>query len=799
MLDIWLRDLRLSARGLLRKPVFSLLAVLTLTLGIGANSAIFSIVNGLLLRPFPYDHADQLVTLWSSWPEKGVERGSLSWPDVEILREQDRIFQHVAAFHLKDVNLDVDGVPSRLSAGEVSPEFFQTLGIAPSRGRSFEASDSARHPGHEVVLSESLWRSVYGAREDILGLSADIDGSPHTIVGVVPGRVDLPQGAQLWLPLVVQEQQATAQMSFLSLIARRSPGTSLEQVQAELPRWTEKLRSTHPEAWPEERFLTALDLRRLRVGELRTILVILMGMVGFILLIACVNVANLLIARHEDRRREIAISMALGAQRPQIVRRLMWEMALLALAGGLGGLLVGAWGVAKLPALLPVELPIWLSFELDLKVLAATAGAALSTVLLAGLAPAYRAASAGVEQGLRETSRATTLGRKGRHALVVVEIALSLVLLVGAGLMTRSFWQLRQVDPGFATEGTLAFEVDLFGGRPASPDDRRHRVDAIVEQLRALPGIELAAAAGNLPLSFSAQSTNFSVLGQTPEQARGNPHPILKRVGADYFTTLGIPVLAGTDDLSHGNAVVVNEAFRQKVWPQDPPLGAQLRRGGPDSSEPWLQVVGVVGNVLDFGLDKESQPTLYLPVRGEVPQQISFVVRTGGDPTAWVPSIRRAVDEAAPGEAAHEVQALSALTDKALWRWRILTYLFSAFAVIALILAAGGLYGVVSYTVARQTKEIGIRMALGSSSGRVLIMVLRQALGLTVLGLCIGLPLTLAMSKAMESLIFGIGFADPWTYGLLMTALLLVSLAAGAIPARRATRVDPNSALRADP
>ncbi len=798
MTDIWLRDLRLAARGLLRKPAFCLLAVTTLTLGIGANSAIFSIVNGLLLRPFPYEQPDQLVTLWSTWPEKGVERGSLSWPDFEVLGEQDRIFQHLAAFHLKDVNLMVDGVPSRLSAGAVSDEFFDTLGVAPSRGRSFEGSAGGGRSGHEVLISESLWRRNYGSRQDILGLRADIDGTPHTVVGVIPDRLDLPQGAQLWLPLSMQDRQAGSHASFLSLIARRSPEVSLEQVQAELPRWTEKLRASQPEGWPEERYLSALDLRTLRVGDMRTVLLILMGMVGFILLIACVNVANLLIARHEDQRREIAISMALGAQRRQIVRRLLWEMGLLAAAGGLGGLLVGSWGVSKLPGLLPVELPAWLSFSLDLKVLAATAGAALTTVLLAGLGPALRAASGGVEQGLRETGNATTIGGKGRKALVVVEIALSLVLLVGAGLMTRSFWQLRQVDPGFATEHTLAFEVDLFGGRPSSADDRLQRVDAIVERLRALPGVESAAAAGGLPLSFSAQSTNFTVLGQTADQAQGNPHPILKRVGDDYFATLGIPVTAGTGELRYGHTVVVNEAFRQRVWPSKPPLGAQLRRGGPDSSEPWLELVGVVGDVLDFGLDKESQPTLYLPIRSEVPQQVSFVVRTHGSPEGWVASIRRAVDEAAPGEAAHEVLALSELTDKALWRWRILTYLFATFAVIALVLAAGGLYGVVSYTVARQTKEIGIRMALGSSSTHVLTMVLRQALGLTAVGLCIGLPLALGMSKAMESLIFGIGFADPWTYGLLMGALLLVSLVAGVVPARRATKVDPNRALRAE-
>ena len=805
-----LRELRHSARGLLKKPFFSLVILLVLGVSVGANSAIYSIVNGMLLRPYPYDTPDDLVTVWTTYEASGLDQGSFSFTDYAYLKEEGQSFDGVAAYHGLAMDLSGgEGPPVRIEGAKTSANLFEVLGIEPILGRGFEAKDDLPDAAPVVVLSEGLWREKFGSRTDLLGEVAMVSREPREIVGVMPQTADVPSGAKLWVPLALDPQVESPNTTYLRALARLGPGISLTQAEGELDRIAPGLVDRFPDT-PAGRGFQAVPLKDERVGPLRPVFMILLAMVGFVLLIACFNITSLFMVRNEERRREIAVRAALGASRWQLTRQLLADSLWLGLGGGLLGLALGSWGVRSLMALVPVEIPAWIRFELDLRVLAMTLAAALASILLVSLFPARQALRLDISNTLQDTGRQGFGGRRSRwlhSTLLVLEVAFSLALLIGAGLMLRSFLELNKVDPGFEVDNLLVYNMDLLPEQCPVCDQRVVLFDALLREYGSVPGVVSVGAVSHLPLTFSAQTTDFTLLGQTYDEYRGNPTVLRNTATPGYFEALGIPLLEGRPMPEEVVAlptfqqlgVVVNQAMAERVWPNESAVGQRIKLGDPDDQEaPWLEVFGVVGNTKHFGLDKGINPTIYVPFKQVQSIQMTFVAKTGLTPEQVIPSLRDATQRVLPDLAIYEVQTMEGLLEGSLWQQRLFTIQFWVFAAIALVLAMGGLYGMMSYAVSRRTNEIGIRMALGARPSRLVRMVLHSGFRLTVIGLVIGLGLGFALSQGIASMLYGIAPSDPTTYVALAILLTVVALTACGIPAWRATRVDPLEALRHD-
>jgi predicted permease len=820
MMDRLRHDLRFALRGLLRRPGFTAVVVLTLALGIGANSAIFSVVNGVLLRPLPYGRPGEIATLWVRWP--GNPQGELSQPEFWDLKEQNRSFSRLAAYASGSLTLTGSGEPERLRAGFMSGDALPLLGVAPARGRAFSADDD--RPGAPVValLGDGVWRRRFGADPSVIGRKVILDDAPAMIIGVMPPGFQLPTdyagpGAEIWAPLQLDPaiDRSERGWHWVNVMARLRPGVEIASASLEVGALARRMHDTYPNEYKPAfggfAVIAADDL----VGEIRPAILVLLGAVGLLLLIACANVAGLLLARAEARQREIAVRTALGAGAGRLVRQLLTESVLLALAGGMLGALLADWGVRALVAEAPPTLPRLDAVHTDGWVLGFTLLVSVATGLLFGLAPAIQASRPDLTVALAEGGRSgSSAGRQRfRRSLVVAQIALALMLVTSAGLLIRSFVRMRGVDPGFDPSHLLSAEVELPAVRYDTPAKVRAFYGELVQRLDAIPGVRSAAAVRALPMTGRLEIGDWSFV---VEGRYSNPPTPADRITADwqtltpgYFETLRIPVLQGRavereDRADATPVVVINRTLARLAWPGQDPIGQRILLGGGKVDSVWRTVIGVVGDVRHRGLTATPRPEMYLPHAqfpmgsGTPERTLRVVLRANHDPSALAGPMRAALAELDPAVPLVDVQTM----EQALGAWaaerRLTMILVAAFAALALTLGAVGVYGVMAHLVVQRTREIGIRIALGAVPREILALVIGQGAWLAVAGVTLGVGGALAASRLLGRLLFEVTPTDPATYAGTALTLLGVAALAALVPALRATRTDPVEALRSE-
>ncbi|AKJ03282.1 putative permease [Archangium gephyra] len=805
-MDTLSQDFWLALRKLRKSPGFTLIAVLTLALGMGANSAIFSVVDAVLLRPLPMPESERLVHVYSVSRGRNGDTSALDFRDM---REKSRSFKELAVADSTDLSLTgAGGEPERLQGTTVSAEFFQLLGTPPLVGRTFLPGEDA--PGHSrvVVLGHALWQRRFGGNPEVLGKSLEVGGVPYTVVGVMRPGFDFPSRSQLWIPLTWEGDVIDASnrgAHWLDVYGRLAPGVTVEQAQAELVALTRELEAQYPRT--NTGFSAAVvSLQQSLVGEVEPALLLLLGAVGLVLLIACANLSNLLLARAVSREGEISVRLALGATPGRIVRQLLVESFVLALIGGAAGLLVASWGLDVLVALGPRDIPRLEQVTINGKVLAFSTGLSLLTAVLFGLFPALQAARAELGHSLREVGRSSTgVRHRARNVLVVSETALAVVLLVAAGLLLKSFMRLQQVDPGFRSDQVLTMDLALpestytFGG-PATGQF----YDTLLERVRALPGVQSAAATFHLPMAGRNVTTSMRDLSRpepTPEQRQLAQ---VRFVTPGFFEVMRVPLKRGrlltTQDGEQGQrAVLISEEAARRYWPGEDPLGRTIEIGMSfGNGEMGGQVVGVVGNVRHQGMATEPFPEVYIPFGQARANNMSLVVRTAGEPLALASSVRAEVHALDKNLPVAHVRTLENILGDAVAQPRFLMALVATFAGLALVLAAMGLYGVVTFAVSQRTRELGIRMALGADARSVLRLVIGQYLQLTAAGVALGLALAFVASRLLAGLLYSVQAADPWAYAGVTVLLVGVAFVASFLPAYRATRIDPVIALKHD-
>jgi len=804
---IW-QDVRYGLRSLAKNPGFTAVAVLALALGIGANSAIFSVVNAILLRPLPYKDPDRLVMVWEDRSKNGYPRDTPAAGNFHDWREQNQVFEGMAAVANQSFNLTGSGEPERVDGRRVSANLFQLLGVEPLHGRRFLPEEDQPGAGRVVVLSHGLWQRRFGSDPQVLGSQLTLDGESHTVVGVMPADFRFPSPEdQMWVPIAFNSQEAANRgRHFLQVYARLKPGVGLEQARAEMDTIAARLQQQYPNSNTNVG-AAVVPLHEQLVGDIRPALLLLLGAVGFVLLVACANVANLLLARAAARQKEIALRLALGASRARLLRQFLTESLLLALLGGASGLLLALWGVNLLRSFIPESVSQASTVSVDSSVLAFTLLVSVLTGLVFGLAPASQTSGFNLNETLKEGGRDSAAGRRGgrvRSLLVVAEVAVSLVLLIGAGLLINSFLRLRGVDPGFRTDNLLTMKVVL--PKTKYPDHARRSAfyTELLGRVAALPGVNSAAVTTNLPLTFKGNSMGVSIEGRPDPGPGQRPSVVTRVVSPDYFRTMGIGLLQGRqfgrDDRADTTSVaVVSETLARRFWPGEDPLGKRLTPGPATSTNPddWITVVGVARDVRQFELDADPKPQMYLSY-----EQAGFfepgdlVVSTAVDPLGLAGAVRQAVWQVDRDQPVSDVRTMSDILSASLARQRFSTLLLALFAAVALALAAVGVYGVMSYTVARRTHEIGIRMALGARQRDVLRLAVGQALRLVAAGVAVGLAGALLLTRVMASQLYGVSATDPVTLVTITLVLVCVALLASYVPARRAARVDPLIALR---
>lgn len=803
------QDIRYGLRMLLKNPAFTAIAVLALALGIGANTAIFSVVNTLLLRPLPYKNPDQLVVIWENAAHLGFPKNTPSPANFLDWQKQATLFEGMGAFAERTFNLTGVGEPERLEGRRVSANLFDLLGVKPILGRNFVPDEDK--PGTKVaLLNESLWRRRFGSDPAVIGRALALNGESYTVVGVLPNSVRLPAFGnwrdQVWVPLAfTAEESASRGNHYLEVIGRMKSGVKLPQARAEMETIAARLAQQYPEE--NTRIGSVVNpLHEEIVGNMKPALLILLGAVAFVLLIACANVANLLLARAAARHKEIALRLALGADRVRLTKQLLVESVMLSLLGGMVGLAFAYAGLQVMTRFIPADLAHADMIAIDGKVLVFTLLIALVTGLVFGLAPASQATRFNLNDTLKEGGResgAGTGGKRLRSALVIAEVAVSFLLLIGAGLLINSFMHLRNLDPGFRADHLLALNVDL--SEIKYPDNPRRVAffDEVVRRIQALPGVRSVAVAGNLPFTYNGDSMPIGVEGVPDPPPDQHPDVIYRAVGPGYFSTMGIPLVRGRDfneqdSLDATPAVVVSEKTAKFYWPNSDPIGKRIKNGSTTTDSPWRTVVGVVKDVRqnDFVAEPKMQMYFtYRQLRSLMPN--ALIVRTAVDPLSLASSVRNAIWAVDKDQTVANIDSMEHIVAGAVARQRFSMLLLAIFAGVALVLAAVGIYGVMSYSVAQQTREIGIRMALGAQRSDVLKMTVKQGLKLVGLGLVIGLVAAFILTRVMATLLFGISATDPLTFFSISLVLLAVAILASYIPALRATRVDPMIALRA--
>ena len=808
-MDTLLQDLRFALRGLLRRPGFTAAVVATLALGLGANAAIFSVVNAVLLRPLPYADPDRLVMVWGRYPDFG--RTGTSLPDFTDWQRGTvgsfGSFEQLAAMHGTAFNLTGLGEPEQLRGDRVSANFFTTLGVRPALGRGFlPEEDRTGGDDDVVVLSHGFWERRFGGDPKVVGREVQLSGRPYTIVGVAPKGFRFLREVDVWAParMDTAAMMERRRSEYLTVFGRLKRDVPLERARADLATVLRRVAEEYPETNSQLRS-EVISMKEDLVGNVRPALLVFSGAVGLVLLIACANVANLLLARAAAREREVAVRVALGAARGRLVRQLLTESVLIALLGAAVGLVVAVWAVSALRAGSPEGLlPRLAEVRIDPSVVAFSLALAVATGLLFGLAPAMRLAGGGLHDALKEGARGGSSGgaTRFRNGLVLGEVAVAVVLLVGAGLLVRSFERLNRVDPGFNPRGVLTYGVVLPRAKYDSIATVPPVFTRLLERTRSIPGVQAAALSNTLPMGGSGYVT-FYIEGR-PQTADGQVTEDVQpfSVTPDYFRVLGIPLRRGRliepQDVDGAPRVaVINEEMHRRYFGDRDPIGARVTFGDPeDTASTWFTVVGVVGNVAQEGLTAKPYAQLYRPLF-QVPQRgVWMSVRTAGEPMAVASATRAALKAVDPDVPANEVRTMEDRIAENIAQPRVSVALLGSFSGVALLLAAIGIYGVVSYTVAQRTREIGIRMALGARREGVLRLVIGQGLAPVAAGVAVGLALALAATRLMSSLLYGVSATDPLTFGAVALFLGAVALVATYIPARRATRVDPLVALR---
>lgn len=798
MMDSLLRDLRHALRSLRRHPVFAVTAVLTLALGIGINTTVFSMINALLIRPMPHMETERVVQLSGVQPAQGTE-GGVSYSDMVDIKAASRTLHDVAAYHDRDVVMIRPGAEAEeIQAEVVTTNLFPMFGAQPARGRLFLPEEGVPGANDAVLLSHKVWTERFDADARVVGTTVTVDGQPHTVVGVMPPRFGFPDNQVMWLPYAPAATGEQRGDRTLRVVAQLAPGATFDAAQQEMAVIAARLAEQYPDT-NQGHALRSVAFDEARVGGMRPVLLVMLGAVGLVLLIACGNVASLFLARAAERQREITLRVALGARRGRVVRHLLTESIVVALLGGLAGVGVAYAALRLILGALPFSPPLWMVFDIDRNVLLFTLAIAVSTGVVFGLAPALRAGRPDLTLTLREGGRGVTGSRKRgrmRGAVVVVELAMATVLLVGAMLMVRSLFQLLRAEPGFDTSQVLTAQVTTSGERYEDGGTRARYFQQLVQGASALPGATSAAVVTRVPLAGGSSMSSFEVEGR-PLTADAQPTTEYRGISADYFRTLGMTLERGrsvteAEVTAATPVVVVNRTLAERHWPGQDPIGMRIRMG-----TEWYPVIGVVPDVRLGSLDERPTPQVYAPFTTRAPQRLTILVRTAST-ASTTPALRQMVHAADPGVPLGEVVALDEVMHRSLWRQRLFGGMFVAFAAIALLLAITGVYGVMSYAVTQRTHEIGVRMALGAGTGRVLRMLVRRGAVLAAVGLALGTLGAFALSRVLASQLYGVSATDPLAFALSILMLAAAALLASYIPALRALRGDPMSALRAD-
>ena len=800
-------DLRYALRMLAKSPVFSLIAVLTLALAIGANTAIFSVVNAVLLRPLPYPQSEQLVRVFGTQPT--LDEAPTSPANFLEWREENQVFERIGTWTGQGFNLLGGDKPERVIGARVSADLLQLLRVQPELGRLFTNEEDQEGRGQVVILSHDFWRSRFAGDPNALRQTIILNDQPYTVVGVMPPGFAFPSTrAQVWVPVAFNAaERKTRDTNYIDVVARLKPGVSIEQARANM----DAVARSQAERYPRTNTgigVKVVSLHEQIVGDVRPMLVVLLAAVGFVLLIACANIANLLLARAATRQREMAIRGALGASRSRVVRLLLTESIVLAFVGGAVGLLLAIWSLDLLVSLKPANLPRLAEIGINRTVFLFTLGVSVVTGLLFGLAPAWQVSKTDLNEGLKESGRGGTDSprrQRVRAVLVVSEVALSLVLLVGAGLMMRSFSRLLAVDPGFKADHVLTSFVSLPSSKYPKREDQTAFFDRLLDRLRNVPGVSAAGLVTDLPL-YGGGSTGFDVEGRPSAPPGQRAMTDYRITSPDYFAAMGMKLLKGRafshyDNESAPGVVIINETMATRFFPGEEPLGKRINMSGdpPDLRE----IVGVVGDVRNYGVDADVKPEAYVPFLQSAPEYLSNVVsaltivmRSAIEPTALGAALREQVQALDKDQPVSEIKTMEWYLAASMAQRRFNMFLLGGFAGLALVLAAVGIYGVIAYTVTQRTHEMGIRIALGAKGGDILRLVFRNAMLTTVAGIVIGLAAAFGLTRLLQSLLYQVTATDPLVFAVIPILLLAVAVVATYIPARRAMKVDPVTALR---
>ncbi|MBL8195209.1 MAG: ABC transporter permease [Blastocatellia bacterium] len=803
-MQLFIKDLQYGFRMLKKHWAVSIIAIIALALGIGANSAIFSVVNAVLLQPLPYEEAERLIFL--SEKSSQLDNMSIAYPNFEDWRDQNRVFESIGVFRNQSYNLVGEGEPERIAGSQASREMFVALRAKPILGRIFLPEEDKPGASPVVILSYQLWQSRFGGQSDILGKNLTLNNQSYTVIGVMPPKFEFPRQVRLWTPVGLSASDPNwnrGNHPGLYGVARLKPNVTIEQADKDLATIAAELEELHPKTNPDNK-VVVVSLYERATRDVRPGLLLLLAAVGAVLLIACANVANLMLARAVSRGKEIAIRSVLGANRLRIIRQLLTESLILSLTGGLFGLLIAIWGIDALIAFAGLEnMPRVSDIKVDGYVLAFTLGLSCATGIIFGLVPALQATKLDLTESLKETSRNTTSQQqqKLRSLLVIGEIAIALVLLINAGLFIKSFVNLQRLDTGFNPDSILTMTVNLPKTKYPEPTDRINFHNQLLTKLAAVPGIKSVATINRLPLQNGGNQTSFST-EDFPVTDGKLPLTEFGAISPDYFNTMGIKLIAGRffteqDKADTPAVAIIDERFAKRFWPNTSAVGKRLKSGDHTKENPWMEIVGVVSSIrYDELTEDEHLIHMYRPYNQTPISQINLAIKTMTDPLGYSSAIRSEILAIDKDQPTFDIKTMNQRVGDSIASRRIGIVLLSLFSTIALVLSSVGIYGVMSYSVSQRTHEIGIRMALGAQTQDVVGMVIKQGMKLALIGVGIGLIGAIACSRAISSLLYGVSTTDPITFILVSSFLVLVALIACYIPARRATKVDPLVALR---
>jgi len=808
-MSVLLQDLRFAVRQMAKRPGFTAIILLTMALGIGANAAIFSLLDAVLLRPLPYNKPEGLIKVWTRFTGIGApnDQNWLSAPEFRDLQQLNHSFSDLAAMSGGSFNLGIKGSPQRVVGAAVTPNLFSMLGVQPQYGRNFLPEEAQPGRDHEVILSHAIWRRVFAANPGIVGTTIRIDGTPYSVVGIMPDGFAYPSEAEIWGPLAFAPDDLSENnrgSHGLEVLGRIKPGLSLAQVQSDMDRVAHTMIEQHA-SYPYNKFNFGIILHPLleeTVGDVKPSLIVLMAAVGLVLLIACANIANLMLTRSTERQQEMETRLALGATGNRLAGQLITESIALALSGGLIGLAITPLILRGLVSLAAKTLPRAVHTSIDLRALALTAAVSILTGVLFGLAPALQASRKRNFDVLK--SGRNTEGKRPkrlRGMLVICETAFSLLLVAGAGLLIRSFAQILKVDPGFRPDGVLTMRISLPDATYSKPEQIRAFYSGLLDRVQRIPGVQDAGAVTGLPLSGQGGSGTTTIDTQLVPLENRTPEADLRTATPGYFKAMSIPLVRGRyfeprDTDGTPNVAIVDESLAETYWPGQDPIGKRVHFGDLQSKSPWRTIVGVVRHVHNRTLEARSRVELYVP-EDQVPfNGMTLAIRTSGNPMNLVPTIQREVASIDPDLPIYRVRTMNEVMGESLQRRRLALTLLAGFAGLALLLAAIGIYGVTSYGVAQRKTEIGVRMALGANRSQVLGLIMRSGMTTIAIGLILGVVLSLALTRLMSGLLFSVHASDPLALAGAAFVLVLAALVAIFIPARRATKVNPMSALR---